>query len=83
MKTFLLYSYVHTFYKFHIILPDSLFLVHSSKGPVISSIHKQWINNYFCIYSALVLIVSCVLGVILFSVNQIINGQVVMDRTGR
>ena len=46
-----------------------------------SSIHNQRITNDCWIYIALVFLVSCVLGVMLCSSDQIITGQVVMDST--
>ena len=46
-----------------------------------SSIHNQRITNDCWIYIDLVFLVSCVLGVMLYYGNQIINGQEVTDRT--
>ena len=46
-----------------------------------SLIHKQWIINDYWISSALMLVVSCVLGVMICSGKQRIAGQVVIDRT--
>ena len=44
------------------------------------SIQNQWINNDCCISSALMLVVSCLLGVMICSGEQRMTGQVVMDR---
>ena len=67
LKSLLLYSDVNKFFTSHIILPDSFFCAHSSMEPVMSSIHKQWITNDCWISSALIFVVSCLLGVMLCS----------------
>ena len=80
LKSLLLYSDVNIFCKFYLIFQDYLFFFHSSKEPVMSSIHNQWITNDFWISSALMFVVSCLIGVILCYGERSMTGQVVMDR---
>ena len=81
LKSLLLYSDVNTFFTFHIIFPDSFFRGHSAEEPVMPLIHKQWITNDCWIPSALVLVVSFLLGVMLCSSERRMTGQLVMDRS--
>ena len=81
LKRLLLYYAENTVFTFHIVFPDYFFCDHSVKEPVISSIYKQWINNYCWVPSALVLVVSFLLGVMLCSSERRMTGQLVMDRS--
>ena len=81
LKILFLYYNVNIFFTFHIIFPGYLFCVRSAKEPMISSIHKQGITNNCWITSNLMFVVSCVIGVIIFSGERTMTGQVGMDRT--
>ena len=81
LKSLLLYYDINIFCTFHITLSDYFILYYYYKKPMISLIHKQWVTNYFWISSALLFVVSCVLGVMLYYGNRIITGQVVTERT--
>ena len=81
MKSLLLYSDVNTLFAFHMISRYYFFRAHSSKKPVIISIHKQWVTNDCWIYSALIFLVLCLPRVMLCSGDRIMPGQVVMETT--
>ena len=79
LKILILYSDVNKFCTFHIIFPDYFFSDHSAKKPVMPSMHNQWISNDWWIYSALIFVVLCILGVILCSGEQRMTEKVVLD----
>ena len=81
LKVLLLFSDVNKFSTFYKIFPDSFFCSHSSKEPVMSPMNKQWITYDFWISSALMFVVSFLLGVMICSGKQRMTGQVVMVRT--
>ena len=70
-RCMLFYYDVNIFCTFHIIFTEYFFNAHSANEHVMSSIHNKWITNDCWIPSALILIVSCVIGVMICSDKQI------------